>query len=627
MRKVMKPGEWKSPLTAAMLAEAGIIIGWTQTIEDDLWWDETRPSEGGRTVIVSLTHGDILPAPWSAQSRVHEYGGISWLGFVRDGNPILAFINKSDQRIYLTEPMGEPTPITPLAAEFEMHRYIEMILVGDEIWCIRERHRDSKVTRDLIAISQKGIRSLESSSHFYSHPRISPDGKHLAWISWEHPLMPWDGTELRVGDVDQGQLTNVRVLTGSQEISSLSPEWATNDLIYFICDKSGWWNLWKIDLRGIQTQIIKEKSEWGYPLWKLGLRFIVILKNGKILCEHGPVGSRRMTIVDPEDKIFSDIASELNNFKPTFSIHENKAYVVGSGTSSLEQLVEIDLEILKVSAIITKTEPPVDPRYFPKPREIQITGKNGRAVFAILHPAQNPDFTESEKVPLMVVAHGGPTDHESASVKLIYTYFTSRGISVIDVNYGGSTGYGREYRNVLRGQWGIIDREDVISVVDALIHAGLADKEKILIRGGSAGGFTVLNALVNSDDFAAGASHFGVGDCIAFAAETHDFESRYLDSMIGLYPEQEILYKQRSPITHADHLSSPLIIFQGLDDKVVPPAQSEAFRDICAKRGIKHEYMTFEGEGHGFQKATSIIACAEAELKFYGEVLGFQPTY
>lgn len=623
----MKPGEWKSPLTAAMLAKAGNIIGWTQVIEDDLWWDETRPSDGGRTLIVSRMHGDILPAPWSAHSQVHEYGGISWLGFMRDGNPMLAFINKSDQRIYVTAPKGEPLPITPPAPELEIHRYIEMICVGDEIWCIRELHAKGKVSRDLIAISDKGIRLLESSSHFYSNPRISSDGKHLTWIAWEHPEMPWDGTELRVADVEDGQLNNVRVLVGSKEISCLSPEWASNDSIYFICDKTGWWNLWQIDLKGNHTQIIKEESEWGFPLWMLGMRSIAVLANGKILCQHGPVDARKMTVVDPEKKTFADFASDLTAFKPTFSASKDKGYVVGGGSTTLQQLVELDLEALTVSAVIAGIDTPIDPRYFTKPHEIKVKGQGGRTIYAILHPAHNPDFTESEKPPLLIIAHGGPTAHADATMKLNYMYFTSRGISVVDVNYGGSTGYGREYRNSLRGQWGIIDREDVISVVDALIKDGVADSKKVLIRGGSAGGFTVLNVLVNSNHFAAGASYFGVADCTALAADTHDFESRYLDSMIGPYPEQEKLYKERSPLTHADRLSSPLIIFQGLDDKVVPPAQSEAFRDVCVNKGIKHEYLTFEGEGHGFYKATSIIACAEAELKFFGEVLGFQPTY
>ena len=301
--------------------------------------------------------------------------------------------------------------------------------------------------------------------------------------------------------------------------------------------------------------------------------------------------------------------------------------VVSRGNSALQELVELDLNSLTLSTVITRTESPIAERFFTQPREIKVEGKNGRVVFAILHPAHNPDFSPSEKTPLLVVAHGGPTHHVNADADLNYIYFTSRGISVVDVNYGGSTGYGRKYRNLLRGQWGIIDREDVISVVDSLINEGMADKDKILIRGGSAGGFTVLNVLVNSDHFAGGASYYGVADCAALAEFTHDFESRYMDSMIGQYPAQADLYSERSPLTHADRLSSPLIIFQGLEDKIVLPAQSEAFRDICLAKGIKHEYFAFEGEGHGFTKATSIITCAEAELKFYGEVLNFSPQF
>jgi dipeptidyl aminopeptidase/acylaminoacyl peptidase len=290
----------------------------------------------------------------------------------------------------------------------------------------------------------------------------------------------------------------------------------------------------------------------------------------------------------------------------------------------ISELVEIDLASLKTSTVFS-TKPPIDAEYFPKPHEVTATRKDGRKVYAILHPAFHPDFEPSEKTPLMVVVHGGPTAHSFATLSMNYSYFTTRGISVVDVNYGGSTGYGREYRNLLRGTWGIVDREDVIAVVDSLIGEGSVDSEKILIRGGSAGGFTVLNVLVNSNHFAAGASYYGVADCAALAMDTHDFESRYMDSMIGKYPEDAALYAERSPLTHADRLSSPLIIFQGLDDKVVPPAQSEAFRDVCVRKGIKHEYHPFEGEGHGFRKASSIITSMESEMKFYGEVLGFNP--
>jgi dipeptidyl aminopeptidase/acylaminoacyl peptidase len=618
------PGEWPSPLTAQLLTQASTRLGWTQVVDGDLWWDESRPNESGRVAVVSESRGDLISASWNASTAVHEYGGLAWLGHTRNGKTYLTFANMSDQRVYSSEVGMEPQPLTPDTEG--NHRYIEFIAVDDEIWCIREKHAvGHAVTRDLIAISDSGIRSLESTSHFYCNPRISPDGKHFCWIAWEHPQMPWDGTELRVADVVNGELINVRTLTGSSALSVLGPEWADDRTIYYISEETGWWNPWKIDLVGEVDQIIDEETEWAGPLWMLGRRFIQILDNGKFVALHGQVDNLKLAVVDPKTKSYQDVSSNLNAFNPTFSVHGNHAYAVGGGSTLPQVLVDIDLTHLEVTRHIYQTKVPFDISYLTEPRQITVPGKDGRLVHAILHPAHNPEVNFSGPTPLLVTAHGGPTSNATAVVNLQYNYFTSRGITVVDVNYGGSTGYGRQYRQALNGNWGIIDREDVISVVLALIDQGVASKDQILIRGGSAGGFTVLNVLVNSDVFAAGASYFGVSDCSALATDTHDFESRYLDSMIGPYPERKDLYDERSPLNHADNLSSPLILFQGLDDKVVLPEQSRAFRDVCVRKGIKHKLFEFEGEGHGFRKAETIITCAENEIGFYGEVLGFTP--
>jgi len=597
---------------------------------DDLWWDEVRPSEGGRTLVVSRQLGDILKAPWSAKSQVHEYGGISWLGLVRNGQALLAFVSKADQRIYITEPMGEPRPLSPESPSGQSHRYIEMISVEDEIWCIREVHNQGRVERDLVALSVNlhgvgSLRTLEQSSHFYAHPRISADGRYLAWIAWEHPQMPWDGTELRVAEVSNGQLSNVRALAGNVETSCLSPEWGPHNELYFISDKSGWWNLWQADLAGKLRHVIEETSEWGFPLWQLGMRALSVLPDGQLLSVHGPVDARKIVRVNPQTLAMQNLASDLTDFKPSLSVSNAKAYAVGASGKVVSQLIEIDLLSWQVGDVVTSMESPVDASYFPKPHEISAVRSDGREVFAILHSAHHPDFEPSEKPPLMVVVHGGPTANSCATLSMKYAYFTSRGISVVDVNYGGSTGYGRQYRNLLRGQWGVVDCEDVLAVVESLIAKGTCAADKVVIRGGSAGGFTVLNALVNSKRFAAGASYYGVADCTTLATDTHDFESRYLDTMIGAFPAEKDLYIARSPITHVNQLSSPLVLFQGLDDKVVPPSQSEAFRDACAAKGLKHAYVAYEGEGHGFRQASTIVSSLETELKFYGEVLGFEP--
>jgi len=474
-----------------------------------------------------------------------------------------------------------------------------MIAVGDEIWCIREVHKEGRVERDLVALSfnLKGVgalRILEASSHFYAHPRLSADGRYLCWIAWEHPQMPWDGTELRVAEVSNGQLSNVRVLAGDVQTSCLSPEWGPHNELYFICDKSGWWNLWQVDLRGQLTHLIEEASEWGFPLWQLGMRALSVLSDGQVLSVHGAVDARKIVRVNPSTRAMQDLDSELTDFKPSLSVSSSKAYAVGASGKVVSQLLEIDLLSWQVSNVVTSVAAPVDARYFPKPHEISAMRADGRKVFAILHAAHHPDFELSEKPPLMVVVHGGPTANSAA-------------------------------RNLLRGQWGVVDCEDVLAVVDSLIAQGICAPDKVVIRGGSAGGFTVLNALVHSKSFAAGASYYGVADCTTLATDTHDFESRYLDTMIGAYPAEKVLYVARSPITHVNQLSSPLILFQGLDDMVVPPSQSEAFRDACAAKGLKHAYVAYEGEGHGFRQASTIVSSLETELKFYGEVLGFVP--
>ena len=620
----LKPGSWQSPITASLLAVAGNRNTNVQIVGDDLWWDERRPSESGRTLVISQKHGDLIAAPWNASSSVHEYGGISWHGFIKDGTPHLAFVNKEDQRIYIAPVGGEPVAFSPEAPAGQAHRYIELSYINGEIWCIRERHAAGEVTRALVAVSESGVRVLDDSSHFYGHPRISKDGKHFAWICWEHPQMPWDGTEVKVAQVEGSQLLSPKVVAGGLAESCLNPEWGADNELFFISDKSGWWNLWSVTTDGKLRHVIDDASEWGLPLWQLGMQSMVSLEDGRILAVHGQVDNQKLIIVDPQSDQGVDVKCEFTTFGESLAQGNGSAYIFASSATQINSLIEINLKTNAVSTVFTKPLP-VDSAYFSKPYQITANRSDGRPVYGIFYPPTNPECEPSEKPPLLVMVHGGPTANELAVISLDHSYFTSRGIAVVEVNYGGSTGYGREYRNLLRGAWGVVDREDVIAMVDHLIAAGEVDGSKILIRGSSAGGFTVLNVLVNTNRFAAGASYYGVADCTALALDTHDFESRYLDSMIGAYPEEAELYKERSPLTHSQNLTSPLIIFQGLDDKVVPPAQSEAFRDVCLAKGIKHKYFEFEGESHGFRKASSIITAYEAELTFFGEVLGFIP--
>jgi dipeptidyl aminopeptidase/acylaminoacyl peptidase len=614
-------------LHARHLAEAGIVFQWAQVVGDDLWWSELRPQEGGRSVVVSRRHGDLIAPPFDAKHRVHEYGGLAWLGFLRDGEPHLLFSNKKDQRLYLTTIGGSPRALSPEESDLARTRYADLLIVGDEVWCIREQTEGVTSQRDLVAISFDGaVRVLEDSSHFYSRPRLSPDGRHLAWTCWEHPLMPWDSTELRVADVVGGSLTNILRLAGSSaagvnEESIQSQEWLDDENLLVISDRSGWWNPWRIGLDGSQEQVIDEQSEWGGPEWQLGYRTLARLSDGRVVGLHGTPERMSFAIIDVAACAFRDLPTHHNAWNPTFAVSDSAIFAIGAATDSLPVVASIDLES-GATEIIKAVAAPIEAKYFTTPRAIAVPGRDGRTVHAIFHPAHNPDYTTAGRAPLVVTAHGGPTAHVSAVAKLAFAYFTTRGVGVVDVNYGGSTGYGRQYRNLLRGQWGVVDHEDVISVVEALVASGEVDADKVAIRGGSAGGYTVLNALLRSDVFAAGADYFGVADLAPFIEITHDFEARYLDSLIAPFPSD--LYVERSPKTYADNLSTPLIIFQGSEDPIVPPSQSELFRDICVSKGIKHNYFAFEGESHGFVKAENIITAAEEELRFFGEVMGFE---
>ncbi len=617
------PGEWISPLTAPDISKAGVSAAWPQIVGEDIWWLESRPEEGGRKVVVSKSRGDLLPSPFSASHSVHEYGGRSYLGIPNGDSFILYFSNKKDQRIYRKLGEGEPTALTPETGSRD--RYAELIKVGEEIWCIREQNSDTGCKRELVAISEQGsIRTLVSGHQFYMNPRISPDGRHLAWVSWEHPDMPWDGTELFVAEISNGEVKNKRVIAGNRKNPVLSPEWLDEKTIIYIDEESGWWNPWKVELNGQRTQIVSEESEWGFPAWQLGYRAISILEDGQFVGIHGPVDARKLALVDPKTGTVKEFDSRFTHFSPTFSSDGRRLVAFGASSSEFQTLVEFDIKSLNEKEVIRPNPLPIAKGFAPEIKEITINGAT-RDVKVILHQANHPDHPNPGATPLLVQVHGGPTGNSSATVDLDYLYWTTRGFAIADINYGGSTGYGSKYRHLLDGKWGIVDYEDVITSVEYLIKIGIADPKRVFISGGSAGGFTVLNALIHSNLFVAGADHYGVAELTGLATDTHDFESRYLDSMIGPYPERKDLYDARSPLTHAEKLTTPLIIFQGLDDKVVPPSQSEAFRDVCVKKGLKHKYFAFEGEGHGFVKAESRITSLEEELAFFGEAGGFTP--
>ena len=616
-------GAWPSPLTASVVTAGTVSLSWPMLVGDEVWWTEGRPAEAGRSVVVRrLADGsveDVLPAPWNARTRIHEYGGRAWT--VVDGD--LVFASFGDQRLWRLTPGAEPTPLTPEPDLPAGARYADLTVVGDEVWCVRELHHVGGVTRAIVAVPLDGsgaVRELIGGADFLAYPQLSPDGRHLAFIAWDHPRMPWDGTELRVAPVVDGVVGEARTVLGNTEESVLQPEWSAADTLTALSDRSGWWNVVRVTLAGEIFPVSNVDEELGGPLWvlgstwyaRLGERFLVLPASGPAFLTSGETPQ-------PFDLPFTSLQS---------SLHTDGSRVVGVAASSTA-LPAIVVVANDGSYDVVHESPalPVDPGWLPVPTRHTFPSVGNRVVHAVVWPPTSPvaEAPEGELPPYVVFVHGGPTSQTSAALDLQKAYFTSRGIGIIDVDYGGSTGYGRPYRQSLQGQWGIVDVEDCVAAVRGLVDAGLADGARLAIRGGSAGGWTVLAALTGTDAFAAGASYFGVADLLSMAQDTHDFESRYLDGLVGPLPAALDVYNARSPLNKVGNLSCPVLLLQGADDKVVPPAQAELFRDAMVRKGIPHAYLLFEGEGHGFRKAENIVAALEAELSFYGQVLGFDP--
>lgn len=610
-----RPGFWDSPITPEMLAQAGVRLGFSQPFAGDVFWDESRPSEGGRVVVVSERNGDILPPPWSAKTRVHEMGGLSWLVTQWAGQPGLLFCEATDQRIYWKTPGGSPEPVTPPSPEGVSWRYCDLVVVGDEVWCIREADRHGATTRAIVAVSRDGsVRTLDSDSHFYAHVTLSPDGGHLAWVCWEHPDMPWDTTELRVARIDGGALVERRTLLGGPGESVQSPAWADTDTVCVVSDRSGWWNPWLVPLGGRPRPLVTESREWGQPLWLVGWRTLQRVRDGLLVAARGgPAACGLVTL-----EVASGLVTELPvpvTYVESLATDAAGVTAFGEGPRVPGAVIAVDLDT-RSSRTVMSLPVPVAPEWLPGISTTSVSTPEGHLVHVIVHEPTNPHHADAACAPTIITAHGGPTGHSQAAASLGYAFFTSRGFRVVAVNYRGSTGYGRAYRDALKTQWGVADTQDVLAVAHHYSDPPLTPAGGLFIRGGSAGGFAVLNALVHSDLFDGGINYYGVADLVPLAQDTHDFESRYLDSLVGPYPELAEVYRDRSPVTHAAQVTAPLLILQGADDPIVPPSQSEAFRDACLRNGIPCEYHVFAGESHGFRQAQTLIACAGFELGF-----------
>lgn len=620
-------GAWKSPITANLIT--GGSIGFTQVAldGDDVWWGEARPSEGGRVAIMRRaadgTIAEAVPAEFSARSRVNEYGGGAFA--VRDG--VVWFCNDSDQRVWMAEPGVAPRPLTP--ENKTRHADFSVDASRRRLVCVAEDHdREGEPENLLVAISFDGGETpFHRGYDFYAAPRLSPDGRQIAWICWNHPNMPWDGTELWLAELDaDGAPGNPRRIAGGPEESIFQPEWSPDGVLYFVSDRTGWWNIyrWSDDNVGL---VYGAELDIGRPLWQFGMTTYGFVDESTILWMGALEGQWDMRILDTVTGNLRPLVLPFVDFDH-LCVAGGRAAFVGIGHAEPAAIVRLEPLGVEHEIVRRSADFRIDAEYISRGGCIGFPTADDGMAFAFCYMPANRDFQapDGELPPLIVKIHGGPTAQARLGLNLKIQYWTSRGFAVLDVNYRGSTGFGTEYRRKLNGQWGVADVEDCIAMARRLGRSEFIDNDRMVISGGSAGGYTVLAALTFHDVFKAGASHYGVGDLMALADDTHKFESRYLDRLVGPLPEAEALWRERSPINHTDRLDCPVIFFQGLDDKVVPPNQAEAMVAALRAKGIPVAYVPFEGEGHGFRKAENIKRALEGELYFYGRVFGFTPA-
>jgi dipeptidyl aminopeptidase/acylaminoacyl peptidase len=622
-------GAWRSPITSDLIIGEAIGLGDILIDAGDIYWIEARPGEGGRNVLVRRAPGgsvsDITPTPFSVRTRVHEYGG----GAASVSGGLVFFSNFADQRLYRHAGGLPPEPLTP---EGTGMRYADGAFdAARRRWVgVREAHApDGRVDNTLVAIDLETPgpgRVLAWGHDFYAAPRLSPDGSRLAWLSWDHPNMPWVGTELWLAEVAaDGGLAEPRRVAGGAAESVCQPLFAPDGLLHFISDRTGWWNLYRQEPNGQIRPFCPRAAEFGQAQWVFGQSNYAFLSAGQLVCTYTEGGRGHLARLDIAGGRLVPIATPFTDFGQV-RVAGGKVICRAGSPADPPAIVAIDPES-GASEIFRQSAPAAADaglrRCFSVPRHFEFPTGGGVTAHANYYPPANPDFRPmpGERPPLVVKCHGGPTASASTVLSLGIQYWTSRGIAVLDVDYGGSTGYGRAYRERLKGAWGVVDVDDCANAARYVIAEGLADGERAVITGGSAGGYTVLAALALKDVFRGGASYYGVSDVAALARDTHKFESRYLDWLIGPYPERADLYRERSPVTHADRLARPVIFFQGSDDRVVPPNQTEMMVEALRRRGIPVGYLLFEGEQHGFRRADNIKRALDAELYFYAALI------
>ncbi|MBD1925326.1 prolyl oligopeptidase family serine peptidase [Trichocoleus sp. FACHB-90] len=635
MTQQVKPyGSWKSPITSDLMVSETIGLGQIAIDGEDVYWIEGRPAEAGRTVIVRRTPDgqtiDIAPPPFNVRTRVNEYGGGAYC--VADG--IVYFSNFADQRLYRLIPGSQPQPLTPEAKMSYADAIIDR--QRNRLYAVREDHtgEGQEAVNTLVSINLENgedVRVLVSGNDFYSSPRLKPDGSQLAWLTWNHPNMPWDGTELWVAQINlDGSLGESQLVAGGADESIFQPEWSPDGILHFVSDRSGWWNLYKKasvegEGLGLTEPLCEMEAEFGLPQWIFGMSTYAFESANRIICTYTQQGIWHLASLDTTTGKLQQIETPYTEITSLKAVAGRVAFIAGSPTE-FSSIVQLDLTTGQRSVLRRSSKLEIDTGYLSIAQPIEFPTENGLTAYSFYYPPKNHDFMapEGELPPLVVKSHGGPTAATSSQLNLRIQYWTSRGFAYLDVNYGGSTGYGRAYHQRLDGLWGIVDVDDCVNGAKYLSEKGLVDENRMAIAGGSAGGYTTLCALTFRDVFKAGASYYGVSDLEALLRDTHKFESRYFDRLIGPYPEQQDIYHDRSPIHFTDKLSCPIIFFQGLEDKVVPPNQAEMMVDVLRSKGLPVAYVAFEGEQHGFRRAENIKRVIDGEFYFYSRVFGFE---
>ena len=624
---ITKPcGTWESPITSEMLVGGAVRLGEIVLDGDDVWWAETRPDEGGRTVLVR-NGTDQTDQNINVRTLVHEYGGSAW----RVRNGILVYSQYSDQCLYRLDKLGNSIPLTPEPEIHQSYRYADGRITNNEDWyvCVREFHASSaeEPSNEIVAVPLDGsqqIKVLVSGPDFVSSPRVSKEGDQIAWVQWNHPNMPWDDTQLCIASLDEMLLSNQKVIK-SQAESFFQPEWDDQGNLHVVSDRNNWWNLFRVDQSTNEidlTALTNIEAEIGLPQWVFGQSRYAFVGD-QIWFVYRKAGIDRLAILSLDGQ-FERIEIDATEIESVVNYQDGIVATVSSWKAE-SSVMSITREGIRPLSKIRDLN--IDESWFPIPQTFTYQTSDSEKAHALFYPPTNPEYeiNEKEKPPLIVLAHGGPTAAARRQLQLAITYWTSRGFGVADVDYRGSTGYGRAFRNRLHDSWGLADVEDCVAVAKHLVAQKKVDKNKLAIKGGSAGGFTVLAALTFHDTFTAGASRYGIADLAILAKDTHKFESRYLDRLVGKWPEDEEIYRQRSPIHHIEQLSTPMVILQGSEDPIVPPNQAHLMAQKLKENDIPHALIEFSDEGHGFRKAPNIKKAIESELAFFAHIFGFEP--